>query len=122
MKNKKGLTLIEVIISIAIIGILAVSTLSIFDAGLLNIIRAGKRTETVLEVKDGIDLLIITKDDTIESIGGPSLNIDETPIEIIVDFSDSSGITDVVIEGKLSESKKIDDKKNIVYLETVLID
>lgn len=44
MKKRKGLTLVELIISLAIIGMIAVSMLHIFGTGLLNIIRAGNRT------------------------------------------------------------------------------
>lgn len=46
MENKKrrGLTLIELVVSLAIIGIIAVTMLSIFGTGLLNITRAGNRT------------------------------------------------------------------------------
>lgn len=47
MAIKKGFTLIEVIISIAIIGITIVSLLSTFNTGLINIVRAGVRTEAV---------------------------------------------------------------------------
>lgn len=44
MKIRKGFTLIELIVSIALIGIVAVSLLSAFDASLFNISRAGVRT------------------------------------------------------------------------------
>lgn len=42
MKNK-GFTLIEVIVSLAIIGIIAVGMLTIFNTGLVNIVSAGER-------------------------------------------------------------------------------
>jgi len=42
--NSNGFTLIELIVSIAIIAIIAVSMLSLFSTGLLNISRAGSRT------------------------------------------------------------------------------
>jgi prepilin-type N-terminal cleavage/methylation domain-containing protein len=56
MKNRKGLTLIEIIVSIAILGIVAISTLTIFDMGLKNIVRAGVRTENVYDAEDDLEI------------------------------------------------------------------
>lgn len=47
MKNNKGLTLIEIIVSLAIIGIIAVVFFSLFNTSLVNIVRAGIRTKAV---------------------------------------------------------------------------
>jgi prepilin-type N-terminal cleavage/methylation domain-containing protein len=47
MRNNKGFTLIEVIISIAIVGIISIPILGIFGTGIKNIVRAGERTEDV---------------------------------------------------------------------------
>lgn len=55
MKIKKGLTLIEVIISLAILGIVAVVFLTIFNSGNKNILRAGKRTEDILSIQEKVD-------------------------------------------------------------------
>lgn len=44
VKLSNGFTLIEVIVSLAIIAIIAVSMLSLFSTGLLNISRSGSRT------------------------------------------------------------------------------
>lgn len=43
-RKKNGLTLIELIVSMAIISVITVSMLNIFGTGLLNISRAGNRT------------------------------------------------------------------------------
>lgn len=51
MKNQ-GYTLIETIISIAIIGIIAISILAIFNSGLINITKAGNRTKAVSIAED----------------------------------------------------------------------
>lgn len=52
MDNRKGFTLIEIVLSFALIGIIAVSLLTIFNSGLLNIVRAGNRTEAVNIAED----------------------------------------------------------------------
>lgn len=47
MKNRKGLTLIELIVSIALVGVLAIVVLNVFSSGFLNIVKAGNRTQAV---------------------------------------------------------------------------
>jgi prepilin-type N-terminal cleavage/methylation domain-containing protein len=59
MRKRSGVTLIEVIVSTAIIGIMGISFLNIFDVGLINISRAGNRTEELLEVKNEVDIGIL---------------------------------------------------------------
>ncbi len=41
-QNEKGFTLIEVVVSLAIIGIMAVSFLSIFSGSLVGVVKSGK--------------------------------------------------------------------------------
>lgn len=55
MKNMKGLTLIEVIISIALISLIAVTFLGMFNMGSKNIFRSGKRTKSILQLRELID-------------------------------------------------------------------
>lgn len=50
--NQKGLTLVEVIVSLAIIGIIAVVFLSAFDMGLVRIVHSGNRTQAIDEARD----------------------------------------------------------------------
>lgn len=52
--KRKGFTLIELIISLAIIGLIAVSMLPILSTGLRNIVLAGNRTEAVSLAHDNI--------------------------------------------------------------------
>lgn len=59
MRKRRGVTLIEIIVSLAIIGIMGISFLNIFDMGLVNITRAGNRTEELLEVKNIVDIEIL---------------------------------------------------------------
>lgn len=66
MKNRKGFTLLELIVSIALIGILTVSLLTVFNTGLLNIVRAGVRTEAVnIAEEELIDNPIIIEEKSI---------------------------------------------------------
>lgn len=83
MKKRKGLTLIELVLSLAIIGMIAVSMLNLFGTSLLNISRAGNRTsntETATNnfvsspdpISDEITLTIdlgVTGEDNVEVIG-----------------------------------------------------
>ena len=53
--NKKGFTLIEIIVSIAIIGILAVALLSVFTSGYSTIFSMGRKTESSNEAQAFIE-------------------------------------------------------------------
>lgn len=91
MKNNKGLTLIEVVLTITIIGIIAISILSIFNTGLVNIVRAGIRTENVLNIQKDIDDAIKNKSGTVGEV-----------IVSIPGVTDKDGLDKpVVVPGKL---------------------
>lgn len=62
MRIRNGLTLIEVILTIAIMGIIALPILTIFNSGIKNIVNAGKRTEDVFIQKESIDSKIIANE------------------------------------------------------------
>ena len=55
MESRRGLTFIEVIISLAILGIVVIVFLTIFNVGNKNILRAGKTTEEILSIQEKID-------------------------------------------------------------------
>lgn len=100
MKNNKGLTLIEVVLTIAIIGIITIPILGIFSTGVRNIVSAGNRTEEVYAEQesvvseiskeyDGIDtpdgekeLDIIFSEDLIIQIEGKVVTTGDDNIEI----------------------------------------
>lgn len=73
MKKRKGLTLLEVVISMALIGMVAVVFLSIFTTGNSNIFKAGKRTTQILSAQEKIDSKIKTNSD--EGIEEVEVNI-----------------------------------------------
>lgn len=105
MRKRKGITLIELIISVAILGIISVGILGIFDQSLINILRAGKRTEIVLSAKEELDV----------DLSNNGLGID-TDIEVTL-----PGNNTVTITGKVIEVNKSDDKGNDVTLKTYII-
>lgn len=80
MKNNRGFTLIEIIITIAIIGIIIIPVFTIFNLGLKNIISAKERTEKVFETQNEINEDIrqpnIGEDATIKVVI-PSLSIEK---------------------------------------------
>jgi len=53
--NKKGFTLIEVIVGIALFGIITISFLPMFTFGIVNMHRSGNRTETVYKIQSSIE-------------------------------------------------------------------
>lgn len=55
MPNRKGLTFIEVILSVAIIGILSIVVLNIFGMGITKTLSAGERTKNILATQIEID-------------------------------------------------------------------
>lgn len=54
MEKRKGLTLIEVIVSVALLGIIAMVFLNVFNTGNKNIIRSGNRTDDVIIIEKKI--------------------------------------------------------------------
>lgn len=58
IKYNRGFTLVEIIVSIAIIGILIVSILSFLPSNYKNIIRSGTRTKKVFGGQELMDKLI----------------------------------------------------------------
>lgn len=55
MKNQDWFSLIEVIITIAIIGILGIALLEIFGTGITNVAKAGERTEDLYSIQEVMD-------------------------------------------------------------------
>lgn len=55
IKNKKGLTLIEAVIAIGIIGIIAVSFLSMYTLGFSTISKSGSRSSALFTVQSKLE-------------------------------------------------------------------
>lgn len=61
-KNKKGLTLVEVVVAMAIIGIIAMSFLTAYGSGVTNIFNMGHRTRAIAEARSITDVIASNKD------------------------------------------------------------
>ena len=76
--NIKGLTLVEVVVSIAIFGIISVGLLSMLVEGLLITSRAGDRSESVMHVASEIEKKLADPSYTINAVlseGSPQATI-----------------------------------------------
>jgi prepilin-type N-terminal cleavage/methylation domain-containing protein len=120
---RKGLTLIEVIISIALMGIVLVSVLSIFDTGLFNIKRAGDRTDVVVEVKSQVDNLLSGGKDLVDQT---KYELIEDPIEsqMQVGFIGSGGISHTFAAEEFTSYKVLnrDDRNKDIWVELDIIE
>lgn len=107
--NKKGFTLIEVIVSLAVIGIIAVAMLTIFNTGLINIVSAGERSSAT-----NLAELNLYEDDSEEnndsiSIDLPTGKKDQIPID---------GKYEVEINGSLNKGTHT----STIFNRTVKVD
>ena len=62
LKSNKGMTLIEIIVAITILGIVVIGILGMYQLALSQIFTAGSRTEKVLDVQAIADDLIAEND------------------------------------------------------------
>lgn len=103
MKRRNGLTLIEVVVSIALMGMVVLVFLTIFNTSNRNITKAGDRTDDTFEIQEEID-------DVIKDSG----KYDSEKIEIKDDVDVKiDGLTDesILIKGKMLTGKK--DKNGV---------
>lgn len=103
MRTRKGLTLIEVILAFAIIGIIAVALLTIFNSGLKNILNAGKRTKAVFIQKELIDNKILEYEN-------------KTDGKIIISVTIPDIIINKEIKGSILVSDPNSDKKITTFV------
>ena len=92
--NKKGFTLIELILSMAIIGIIAVTLLPILNVGLKNIVFSGNRTKAVSEASDSIYNDSVLTSFTVK-VKLPSLTESNSDTMVNVDGNKVTGTADI---------------------------
>lgn len=111
---KKGFTLIELIISIAIIGILLIAAVTSFSSGFGQVFSNGQRTKCVFEAQSKIDNVI---NDIEAANGDPQVSVKPFEIQIELYSSGSSNkIKSDIIDGNII---KVDMKdRNKVTLST----
>ena len=97
MKNNKGLTLIEIVITIAIISIMVITVLSMFNISITNISKSRNRTERILRIKEEVDEEIIKNKEK-------TTNTDKVKVTI------DGIVKDREIDGKIIEIKDSDIK------------
>jgi prepilin-type N-terminal cleavage/methylation domain-containing protein len=97
MKSEKGLTLIEIIITMAIIAIIAVAVLSIFSTTFIQIVRAGNFTDATFKTQGEVEKLLTIK---------LPLNYTYTNPGMILTFPDgnSNGFKDTLGAGRINSA------------------
>lgn len=98
-QNQNGLTLIEVIVSLAILGIMIVAYLTVFTSGFTGIMRAGHRTEAAYGAQQDMTQKImksstfVRNDDiTLTFDDGTSVTLDVSFMKSIVDVNRNTSV------------------------------
>lgn len=106
----KGFTLIEIIVSIAIIGILLIGILTSFAGNYGQVLLNGSRTKSVFSAQNKIDDLINNIND---SNGDPQVNVQAYDMQMKLYSSDGKEcITSGIISGSIIKVE-INDKSKV---------
>lgn len=123
MRKRNGLTLIEIIISVAILGILVVVFLNIFGMSNKNIFETNNETQILYEIQEQIDLKIEkiegknSFETYFESENEVIIEIKNVDAEITIENNDVEILTDEDLSGKLI----IGTKKNVEISTFVIV-
>lgn len=114
----KGFTLIEIIVSIAIIGILLIGILTSFAGNYGQVLLNGSRTKNVFSAQNKIDDLINNISD---SNGDPQVNVQAYDMQMKLYSNDGKeSITSGIISGSIIKVQMNDKSK--VTLSTFVPD
>lgn len=105
--SNKGMTLVEIIVSLAIFGILSVLFLNVFLGGILLTVRSGDRTEMVAEAASSIESKIADNSFTSSAIKSSS----PASVSIIYNYGtpsqQSSSLDGLKIETEVAQDGQI---------------
>ncbi|MBZ9688550.1 type II secretion system GspH family protein [Clostridium estertheticum] len=90
LKNKKGFTLIEVILSIALLGIISIAFLTMFTSGIVGITNSGKKSVSHYTAQNQIE-------SNINDLANLPSNVVTSTKSITLTFPGNTGI---VISGR----------------------
>ena len=105
IEGNRGITLVEVLTSIAIIGVLLITLLTIFSGNLQNVTRAGTKTKYVFSAQEQMNDIIKEIEEGRISATGDFLNIN---------FKDGSGKSwSVQVNGKKVSTEAGEDTNKV---------
>lgn len=107
--NNNGFTLIEVIISLAIVGLISIAFISMFTSGYMGILSAGNHSVVGYEGQAVIESYL----ENIVSTD-PNASVNTTTTNLNIDFVDGSGtVTSIGVDGELRSVDYEDGKYDI---------
>lgn len=80
-ESNKGITLVEIITSIAIISVLLVALITIFSNNGQNVWRAGNKTKNVFSAQEEIDKILVDIEQNRRPLGRDSLSLNFTDVD-----------------------------------------
>lgn len=104
LQNNKGLTLIEVLVSIVILGIIAVAFLPIFTNSFVYIMSAGKRSKADFEAQRAMENRLAGSGKTFDNV-----ETTESGTELSISF----GSDTINVPGKTVNVTYNDGKQNV---------
>lgn len=110
-KSTKGMTLVEIVISLAIFGVLSVIFLNIFLSSLTLTVRSGQRADMVSEISSSIEQRIAD-----DSFTDSDITTVSTSVAIIYN-KDTASESSEAMEGVLVNGDLINDDGQLVQLK-----